>query len=294
MTTPLTRFSDAMGGIVARAAPALAAVRLGPDRQRTAFLWQPDLVITAESGLPTLDACAVQRPDGSVVAGRMTRRDAGSGLAAIRLAAPAATPALSHGMPPQAGALVVLISATAEAAPSARLAMVRTVGAVAGEHAAGPIVLDASMEPDQAGGPVLDASGHLLGVALAGPGLFAMIAPAASVAGLLGAPVPARVNGPRGWLGVSLQPVEGSGRFRWLGAGKGRRVIGMYPGGPGAQAGLMVGDVLLTLDGTPISGSGTLREYLSPERVGQPIDVRLLRDGHVRNVRVTVAPQPDD
>ncbi|MDE2007394.1 MAG: PDZ domain-containing protein [Rhodospirillales bacterium] len=287
VTTPLSRFSDAMGGIVARAAHALATIRLGPDRQRSGFLWQPDIVVTAEAGLPALDACSVLRPEGSLLPGRLARRDAGSGLAAIRLDAPASTRALSHAAVPEVSTLVVLIATTAEAGPSARLAMVRD-GA-----ADGRVALDTALDADQAGGPVLDASGHLVGVALAGADGNAAIAPVVRVAGLLGTPVPARVNGPRGWIGLSLQPVEGSGRFRWLGAGKGRRVIGMYAGGPGAQAGIMVGDVLLTLDGTPISGSGALRDYLSPERVGQTIDVRLMREGHVRSVRILIAPQPE-
>ncbi len=292
MPDTLAQYSDAMKEIVGRAALALAAIRLGPGEQRSALLWQPDLAITAEAALPSFDVCSVARPGGALIPARLERRDAGSGLAAVRLSIPGAPRALSHAATPPPGALVVVMSATADAAPIAHLAMVRGLS----DPADGTTPLDTALAPQDSGGPVLDSTGRLVGLAVSGADGMGRIAPARTVAALLGNTVlvPSGPDGPRGWLGLSLQPVEGSGRFRWLGGGKGRRVIGMYAGGPGAQAGIMVGDILLTLDGTHISGSGRLRDYLTPERVGSQIDVRLLRDGHVRTCRVTVAPQPDE
>lgn len=292
MSGTLAQISDAMKEMVGRASLALAAIRLGPDHQRSALLWQPELAVTAEAALPSFDACSVARPGGALIPARLERRDAGSGLAAVRLSIPGAPRALSHAAIPAPGALVVILAASAEAAPIARLAMVQA-GADPGRVTT---PLDTALAPEDSGGPVLDAAGRLLGLALSGPDGTAHIAPAASIAALFGgaALTPGRPDGPRGWLGLSLQPVEGSGRFRWLGGGKGRRVIGMYAGGPGAQAGIMVGDILLTVDGKAIAGSGTLRDYLSPERVGSEIDIRLLRDGHVRTCRVTVAPLPGE
>lgn len=186
-TTVLIQISEALARIVARVAPALVAVRIAPDRQQPGLLWQGDLVLTAEAGLPPEDACSLVRPGGEMVPGRVTLRDAVSGIAAIRLAAPAAAPAFVFATPPEPGALAVLLGTTARAEPTVRLAMVHA----ATGGAAPRLVLDTPLDAAAAGGPVLDAAGNLLGLAIPGPqGLGDVVLHAALTVLLGGAPAP--------------------------------------------------------------------------------------------------------
>lgn len=77
------------------------------------------------------------------------------------------------------------------------------------------------------------------------------------------------------------------------GQDSGRMVVSMTKGGPAEMAGLRVGDVLLALNGTSASGPQALRAFLSPDRIGSSIEVRLLRDGNLLTAHLTVAVQPD-
>jgi S1-C subfamily serine protease len=100
-------------------------------------------------------------------------------------------------------------------------------------------------------------------------------------------------TGRRGWLGVALQPITVPaplvGR---AGQPSGRLVVGVSAGGPADQAGLRVGDVLLSVDGTNTSGQNALRAFLEAGRIGSKVEVRILRDTTIESVWLTIAAQP--
>ncbi|TMC60737.1 MAG: PDZ domain-containing protein [Chloroflexi bacterium] len=51
---------------------------------------------------------------------------------------------------------------------------------------------------------------------------------------------------------------------------------------------MLPGDILLALDGTPLTEVEALQKSLSPERVGQSVKARVVRGGEVREVTVRV------
>src|SRR5262249_62131601 len=69
-------------------------------------------------------------------------------------------------------------------------------------------------------------------------------------------------------------------------------VVEVQPGSPAAGL-LLVGDVILSLDGTPISDPLDLRAALRAERIGQRLMVSVIRAGHVLDVPVTVGERAD-
>jgi S1-C subfamily serine protease len=93
----------------------------------------------------------------------------------------------------------------------------------------------------------------------------------------------------RGFLGVGVQPVHmpeiaarGSGQLDGL------LVMSVEPGSPADQAGLMLGDALLTIDGIRLESIETLFGALSGDRVGKAVEIRLLRGGEVKSVQATI------
>jgi S1-C subfamily serine protease len=65
-------------------------------------------------------------------------------------------------------------------------------------------------------------------------------------------------------------------------------ILTVESGGPAEQSGLLPGDILLALDGTPLTEVEALQKSLSPERVGQSVKARVVRGGEVREVTVKV------
>jgi S1-C subfamily serine protease len=287
----LATLSDAIVAQVAAATPMLAAIRIGPNRHISGIVWQPDLVVTAEQSLPVQDSYTLVLPGGVLTAARAARRNAAGNLASLRLELATNVALIPFPSEPRVGTLALALGADADAAPLARLTMVRKVSSNGTDRA---VTLDMPAALVAEGGPVLEAAGGLLGMAVIGPDGEAGVVPHAAITRMLD-PQHGQVNGRRGWLGVALQPITVPETLRTaVGQGSGRMVVSLAPSGPAEQAGLRAGDILLSMDGHSISGAHALRALLGPERVGRQVEVRLLRDGQVETRHLTVAPQPVD
>jgi S1-C subfamily serine protease len=65
-------------------------------------------------------------------------------------------------------------------------------------------------------------------------------------------------------------------------------VVGVEDGSPADRGGLMVGDIVATLDGQPAEDTDDLLALLSGERVGRSVPVRVVRGGEPQELNVTV------
>ena len=92
----------------------------------------------------------------------------------------------------------------------------------------------------------------------------------------------------RGFLGIQPEPLSDE-RRQELGliADEGVRVGGLVPDGPAEQAGLLAGDVIVSLDGRPVT-SARLSAILSQIGAGERVDARILRDGERLLVTITL------
>ena len=87
----------------------------------------------------------------------------------------------------------------------------------------------------------------------------------------------------RPWLGVSVgQATDGTGAL--LGS--------IVAGGPAADAGLRVGDVVESIDGKPVNDSTDLVQIVNGDHVGQTLELKVRRAGKQVTVKVTVGTRP--
>jgi S1-C subfamily serine protease len=100
---------------------------------------------------------------------------------------------------------------------------------------------------------------------------------------------------PRGYLGVGLQPVaipEHLKNTLKLPAATGLIVISVDPEAPAGQAGIMIGDVFLELDGSTIERPQDVQRVLDSGSVGKKVNARVLRGGQLLAVELTVGERP--
>jgi S1-C subfamily serine protease len=291
-TTALTELSDAIAAQVALAAPMLAAIRIGPNRHISGILWQQNLVITSDQALPAQDSYTLVLPGGVLTAAWPARRNAAGNLASLRFDATADPVRIPPPLEPRVGALALALGADVDAGPTARLTVIHNVSVKGTDPT---VTLDMPTDLMAEGGPVLDAAGGLLGMAIIGADGEATVMPYAGIQRMLDLDsVHAQISARRGWLGVALQPITVPEAMRnAVGQASGRMVVSLAPGGPAELAGLRPGDILLSVDGHSISGTHALRAFLGPEQVGRQVDVRLLCDGQMETRKLTIAPQPD-
>ncbi len=294
MLDPLLTFSDALVGRVAAAGPWLASIHPGSRAQRTATLWRPGVLVTSEQGLPRDTKVPVTMPDGSRGEAVLAGRDPGTNVAALRLELDG--PALPEPAEPQVGALALLLGAAADGSPTVRLGLVHRVGAAWESMAGGRIDrlinLDARLSGPEEGGPVLDATGGLLGMSTLGPRRRVLVIPAATVNRVL-APLLAEGQVARGWLGLGLQPVSIPAAWQEAAAMEtGLMVISLVAQGAAESAGVLPGDILLAVDGVPTLHPRAVAKALGANSVGKAVTLRLLRGGVAMDLVATVAARP--
>jgi serine protease DegS/serine protease DegQ len=93
----------------------------------------------------------------------------------------------------------------------------------------------------------------------------------------------------RGWLGAEYQDVASTPTDR---SGPAVMIRGVYDKGPAAQAGLQAGDVLLTLDGQPITNQLELRNREANLAPGTKVEVVGTRNGSPFKIAVTLQERP--
>jgi S1-C subfamily serine protease len=289
----LTRLSDALA---ARAAAGLVASLHAPhSRPRSGVLWRPDVVVASEQVFPKVESAEIVFSDGRHIAARVAGRDRGTNIVVLRLDAPVevSRPAAAE---PQLGGLALALGADTNGAPTVRLAVIRSLGpawhSLAGGRIDRRIALDFRVGRFEEGGPVLGASGRLLGMSTGGPGGRALVIPAATVERVLD-PLLATGRIDRGWLGVALHPVTLPEAAKAEGGQqRGLMVMQVAQDGPAAKAGVLAGDILVAVDGAPAARPTEIARQFGAESIGREVELRVVRSGAVRTLAVTITPRP--
>lgn len=161
------------------------------------------------------------------------------------------------------------------------------------------IQTDAAINPGNSGGALVDMEGRLVGVNTAilsrGGGSIGIgfAIPSDLAAQAVDSALRGETRLVRPWAGVRGQAVD-AGIAASLGFDRPAGVIlsEIHPQSPFAEAGLRVGDVLLTVDGAPVDSPQALSFRLAALGVGGEVEVRYLRRASERTARVALVPPP--
>jgi len=288
----LTQLSDAIAARVEAAKNAVAAVRLSEGRHLTGTVWQSGVVVVSEQSLPRKDEFEVVAPDGSTLAAKLAGRDASTNIAILKTAEPIAAPAFTA-VDARTGALALAIGADGAGGASARLGLVNFVGGEWHSRRGGlidrRIVLDMQLASREEGGPVFDAAGGCIGMSTFGPRGQVIVIPHATLTRV----VPQLIKEghvSRGWLGVALHAVAVPDALRESAdQNGGMMVMSVVENGPAAQAGIVAGDIILSVDGISAYRFRKLARYFGSDSIGRRADIRLIRGGAVITVQTTIA-----
>lgn len=314
------QFSDGLAAAVERAATSTVLVSARRHIPATGVAWSDGgLIVTADHVIELEDDITVGLPDGREVQAQLVGRDPSSDLALLRIEGielPAAIMAPEGSV--KVGNLALAVGRPTREGPQASLGTVSAIGGRrVGEGGARPhrgprrgrgpsqiegyLRTDMTFFPGFSGGPLVDVEGQVIGInvsLIGGPRMFrtareafgqGFTIDAASVTKVVDL---LRTHGRvrRAYLGIASQPVtlpESLGS-ELDGQATGLLIVSVEPNTPGAGAGLLVGDILVGIEGAPIRDAQDLQRALGPERVGVTVRLQLIRGGVRHELSVTL------
>jgi S1-C subfamily serine protease len=171
-------------------------------------------------------------------------------------------------------------------------ALGRSLRAQSGRLIDDVIQTDAALNPGNSGGPLVSSAGEVIGintaVILGAQGIC--FAVASNTASFVVTELIRHGRVRRASIGVASQTIplpQRIARAAGLTSRSGVVIVAIEPESPAAQAGLEQGDVILALDGEPVSGVDDLVRLLNGDRIGHSIELRLLKRGEMRAVILT-------
>ncbi|RKH60119.1 S1C family serine protease [Corallococcus aberystwythensis] len=290
-TDTLQSLSQSISTIVERIAPSLVRVEARRRRGASGVIWDTDgHILTTSHAVEHEGSIQVGLADGRSVSAELVGRDPSTDLALLKADATGLTalaPAPLDDV--KVGHIVLAIGRPGRTA-RATLGIVSAFGGDWRTHAGGQVdrylETDADLPPGFSGGALVDAQGRFLGIPTAAfSRTAAVILPGGTLTRVANS---LREHGGirRGYLGVGAYPVRLSREIE--GTKAGLILLSVDPEGPAQKAGLLQGDVLVSLGGQTLHGVEDLLGYLGDEKVGTSIQAKVLRAGELREVPVTV------
>jgi len=300
MSAELIALSNALALAAERAAASIVAVHAEARGSSSGVHWRPGVIVTAEHTLRRDDEIRVTLPDGRIIPATLVGRDPTTDLAVLRAGADAlATAELAPAGPLKVGSLALVVGRTRESGPVAALGVVSLVAGERRTWAGGKLNpyarLDVGLQPTASGGAAVDAGGRVLGVATPRFTRFGAVVIPNGVVNRVADALLQRGHVPRGFIGVGLQPVRLPEELRQrlkLSAPGAVMVVELDSSGPAFQAGVLLGDILVSLDGKPLAHLEDVQAHLDANSIGTSLRAQLIRGGALEDVNVPIAERP--
>jgi S1-C subfamily serine protease len=294
MSATFSELSDAILSAVEAASAYTVLVDARKRLPSSGVAIAPGLVLTADHAVEREEGIRVLLPDGSEQSASLAGRDPSSDLALLRLSAAVLTPAAKASGEGQVGQLAVTVARPSVEGVQAGLALISAVGGPVRTGRGGQLKryfrLDATPYPGFSGGPLVDAGGALLGINTSGLSSSTFIAIPAGLAWEIAALLEQHGRIKRGYLGIRSQPVaipEALQSSLGRAQPSGLLLVNVDEGSPAAQGGLIVGDILVGMDGQAVSDPDDLLVALG-DLGGKTAVLEFLRGGQLQTKSLTV------
>ena len=273
---------------------SIVTVHGGGRSTSSGVVWRPGVVVTVRHGLRRSDSLQIA-DRGEPAPATLAGSDAGTDLAVLRIESGATKPATS-GQSVRVGELVLAVGRSSLGDISASAGIVARLGSAWRTWRGGQV--DRLIRPDvqlyvgQSGSALVNEQRQVLGINSSALARSAVITvPAATIDRVVDA-ILERGHVPRPFLGTAMQavPVPEAQRGQFgEGVEQALLVLHVEPNAPAASAGILVGDLMLSVDGHPVHNVHEVQHRLSSLKVGDPVAIAVIRGGVKMELKVILA-----
>src|SRR6266478_938177 len=260
MSKELIELSNALAQATDRAASSVVAVHTERRGSSSGIVWRSGVIVTSEHALRRDEEIQVTLPNGRVASASLAGRDPSTDIAVLKCAeASSAAPEFGDAATLKPGSLTLVVGRTRASGPVAALGVVSLVAPDRRTWTGASIVpyirLDVGLQPTAVGGAVIDAHGRTVG----------------------------------------LQPVRLTDALRdklkWN-EKTAAIVMDVHPGGSADKAGIVIGDILISMAGQPVTGLEDVQSHLAGEAIGKTLPLKFVRGGAIQTGSIVVAERP--
>lgn len=290
--------SNNLADAVEQASHVVVAVNARQRMSSSGVHWQQGVVVTADHTVKRDEEITVTLSDNRNVSATLVGRDSSTDLAVLKLSkAELPTAEICDASSLKVGHIVLALGRGDGI--SASYGVISALGSAWRTWSGGQIDQfvrpDLRLYPGFSGGPLVDVSGRVIGINTSGLARrMDVVIPAATINRVVDQLL-ATGRIARGYLGVGMQPVRLPDNLKSklnlpdLG---GVIVVSVESDGPAEKAGVLIGDVLVALDGSSVSDTGDVLAMLGSERVGKTINAQIIRGGTSIEVAIAVGERP--
>ncbi len=292
----LATLSDNLAQAVETAQPWIVRVSARRRIGATGIVWSADgLIVTADHVIDNPDDVKVGLSDGRELQATVIGRDQGTDLALLKIEAGGLPVATFSSDTARVGHLVLALGRPHGDQAMASLGVVSAVGGTwrtwRGGSIEGVIRSDVTLYPGFSGGPLLSASGEVVGLntSILARGLAVTIP--TPVIQRVAEALSSGTGTKRGYLGVATQPVripDGLRTSLGLGQETGLLVLNVESDSPAERAGVLLGDTLVGFGERTLAEITALQDALGPGSAGRTETARLIRAGQLADVEITI------
>ncbi len=295
MSSALVALSNNLADVVEQAGRSVVIVNGRSRMSSSGVHWRQGIIVTADETIKRSEDITITLPDGRTLPATLVGRDPSTDIAILKLQnveLPVAE--IGEASLLKVGHMVLAVGRSIESGLSASMGVVSALGGSWRSSYGGLIDqfvrLDLNLYPSIEGGPLVEATGRVVGITVSGPRRTVLSIPASTINRVVDQLL-SKGHIARGYLGLGMQPVrlpETLKNTLNLSSVGGVIVVNVESDGPADKSGMLIGDVLVAIDGTPVSDTGDIQAMLGSHSVGKILNVQIVRGGTLVEVALTV------
>ena len=294
------QLSKEISGKIAAAGESVVAVDGRTGHTSRGIVWRTDYVLTASHAIRSEGHVDIITAPGKSQTAKLVGRAHASDLALLKLEARLESKPADFG---DAAAFAVgdLVAAVARTRRGNVVASSGILSGLMGEWRSGRARIDQFIRPDItlypgfSGGAMIDGTGNILGMVTSGLLHRKPLAIPASTLTRIGEELVAKGHVASPYIGVAMQPVAISEKLQkssGLSASSGLLILHAEQSSPADAAGVLLGDILISLDGHDFESVEDLHDVLLRRGINQKVAAVVIRGGQKVELTLTIGERP--